>query len=80
MNRTASAIPRLRVAAYCRVAGGEGPDPVLDAQRAYYEQRITANPGCMALRQPGGLRNEILSQFPYPSGRCLAGRHTRRGQ
>lgn len=45
MNHTASAVPRLRVAAYCRVAGGEGPDPVLDAQRAYYEQRITANPG-----------------------------------
>lgn len=45
MNRTAGAIPRLRVAAYCRVAGGEGPAPVLDAQRAYYEQRITANPG-----------------------------------
>ena len=34
----------------------------------------------VALRQPGGLRHEILPQLSHASGRLLAGRHPRRGQ
>lgn len=43
MTKT-SAIPRFRVAAYCRIAGSEEQDAVLDAQRACYTKQIGANP------------------------------------
>lgn len=40
----ASSTPQLRVAAYCRIAGGEEQNPVLESQRACYTKQIGANP------------------------------------
>lgn len=45
MNGTTSDVPRLRVATYCRIAGGEDPSPTLDEQRTHYERQIEATPG-----------------------------------
>ena len=39
-----SPAPHLRVAAYCRIAGGEEQSTVLDAQRACYTEQISTNP------------------------------------
>ncbi|WP_312265471.1 recombinase family protein [Oscillibacter sp.] len=36
--------PRLRAAAYCRIAGGEEPNTVLESQRTCYAKQIGANP------------------------------------
>ena len=45
MNGTASASPRLRVAAYCRAAAdGEERNTFLDAQRERYAEQINGNP------------------------------------
>ena len=45
MNGTTSASPRLRVAAYCRVAvDGEEQNPFLEAQRECYTEQIKGNP------------------------------------
>lgn len=45
MNGTTSASPRLRVAAYCRVAAdGEEQNTFLDAQRERYAEQINGNP------------------------------------
>lgn len=45
MNGTASASPRLRVAAYCRAAaGGEEQSLFLEEQRKCYEEQINGNP------------------------------------
>ena len=40
----ASSTPQLRVAAYCRIAGGEEQNTILESQRTYYTKRIGANP------------------------------------
>ena len=40
----ASSTPRLRVAAYCRIAGGEEQNTVLESQRVCYAKQIGANP------------------------------------
>ena len=40
----ASPAPRFRVAAYCRIAGGEEQNTILESQRTYYTKRIGANP------------------------------------
>ena len=40
----ASSTPQLRVAAYCRIAGGEEQNPALESQRACYTKQIGANP------------------------------------
>ena len=40
----ASSTPQLRVAAYCRIAGGEEQNTVLESQRACYAKQIGANP------------------------------------
>lgn len=36
--------PRLRAAAYCRIASGEEQASILEAQKAHYTERINANP------------------------------------
>ena len=36
--------PRLRAAAYCRIASGEEQASILEAQKAHYMERINANP------------------------------------
>ena len=43
MTKTSST-PQLRVAAYCRIAGGEEQNTVLESQRACYTKQIGANP------------------------------------
>lgn len=40
----ASSTPQLCVAAYCRIAGGEEQNTILESQRTYYTKRIGANP------------------------------------
>ena len=40
----ASSAPQLRVAAYCRIAGGEEQNTALESQRACYTKEIGANP------------------------------------
>ena len=40
----ASSTPQFRVAAYCRIAGGEEQNTILESQRTYYTKRIGANP------------------------------------
>ena len=40
----ANPAPRLRAAAYCRIAGGEEQNTVLESQRACYTKQIGANP------------------------------------
>ena len=40
----ASPAPQLRVAAYCRIAGGEEQNAVLESQRACYTKQIGVNP------------------------------------
>ena len=40
----ASSTPRLCVAAYCRIAGGEEQNTVLESQRTCYAKQIGANP------------------------------------
>lgn len=40
----ASSTPQLRVAAYCRIAGGEEQSAILESQRACYMKQIGANP------------------------------------
>lgn len=46
MNAATSNIPRLRVAAYCRIAAdGEERDAFLKTQREYYAEQIIGNPG-----------------------------------
>ncbi len=39
-----SSTPQFRVAAYCRIAGGEEQNTILESQRTYYTKRIGANP------------------------------------
>ena len=36
--------PQLRAAAYCRIANGEDQASILEAQKAHYTERISANP------------------------------------
>ena len=36
--------PRLRAAAYCRIANGEEQASILEAQKAHYTEQISANP------------------------------------
>lgn len=43
MTKTSPA-PQLRVAAYCRIAGGEEQNAVLELQRVCYTKQIGANP------------------------------------
>ena len=50
----ASSTPQFRVAAYCRIAGGEEQNTILESQRTYYTKRIGANPdwimaGCLSI-------------------------------
>ena len=40
----ANPTPRLRAAAYCRIAGGEEQSAVLESQKTCYTERIYANP------------------------------------
>ena len=40
----ASSTPQLRVAAYCRIAGGEEQSAILESQKTCYMERISANP------------------------------------
>ena len=40
----ASPAPQFRVAAYCRIVGGEEQNAVLESQRACYSKQIGANP------------------------------------
>ena len=49
-----SSTPQFRVAAYCRIAGGEEQNTILESQRTYYTKRIGANPdwimaGCLSI-------------------------------
>ena len=43
MTKTSST-PQIRVAAYCRIAGGEEQNTVLESQRTCYAKQIGANP------------------------------------
>ena len=40
----ANPAPRLRAAAYCRIAGGEEQSAILESQKTCYTERIGANP------------------------------------
>lgn len=40
----ANPTPRLRAAAYCRIAGGEEQSAILESQKTCYTERIYANP------------------------------------
>ena len=40
----ANPTPRLRAAAYCRIAGGEEQSAILESQKTCYTERIGANP------------------------------------